>query len=124
MLRPGKHWLLGQYCEIMLSFLTISPRTKLGTWQDVDWKEMTQKAFVSGVVLVIFYHASALLYSLYLSPLRSVPGPFLARITRWWEYVKVVNGDSHQEYIRLHEKYGSLFPDPMRHLQKKAPNTW
>ncbi|KAH7146836.1 cytochrome P450 [Dactylonectria estremocensis] len=42
------------------------------------------------------------------SPLRKVPGPFLARLTRWWEYRMVVRGDSNLEYIRLHKKYGPI----------------
>ncbi|KAJ5182111.1 cytochrome P450 [Penicillium cf. viridicatum] len=86
----------------------MSPYMSLETWHDFDVKRLTQLALFIGIALVGCYNICALLYSLFFSPLRSIPGPFLARATRWWEYVKVVNGDSHQEYVRLHEKYGSV----------------
>lgn len=90
----------------LLSLLTMSPYMSLETWHDFDIKRLTQLALFTGTALVACYNICSLLYSLFFSPLRSIPGPFLARATRWWEYVKVVNGDSHQEYVRLHEKYG------------------
>ncbi|EEU38517.1 uncharacterized protein NECHADRAFT_19176, partial [Fusarium vanettenii 77-13-4] len=40
--------------------------------------------------------------------LRKIPGPLLARVTRWWEYRLVSKGDSNLEYIRLHQKYGPV----------------
>ncbi|KAH7236613.1 cytochrome P450 [Fusarium tricinctum] len=58
--------------------------------------------------LVVAYYLAALFYSLFLSPLRRIPGPLLARMTRWWEYRVVKKGKSNQEYIRLHKKYGPV----------------
>ncbi|KAL9568905.1 hypothetical protein ACKAV7_006970 [Fusarium commune] len=71
------------------------------------------KAVAAGFPLTLFglafsYYFIALLYSLFLSPLRSIPGPFLARVTRWWEYRVVKQGHSNQEFIRLHKKYGPV----------------
>ncbi|OWP00859.1 hypothetical protein B2J93_2552 [Marssonina coronariae] len=43
-----------------------------------------------------------------LDPLRSVPGPFLARFTRLWYFIKVYQGDFERRNIRLHEEYGPL----------------
>jgi hypothetical protein len=59
--------------------------------------------------LAISYYFVALLYSLLFSPLRNIPGPFLARVTRWWEYRVVKQGNSNLEFIRLHKKYGWSF---------------
>jgi hypothetical protein len=41
-------------------------------------------------------------------PLRSVPGPFLARFTRLWYLRKVWRGDFEKTNIALHKKYGSV----------------
>ncbi|KAH7376903.1 cytochrome P450 [Plectosphaerella cucumerina] len=63
---------------------------------------------VTIIALIAAYNAVFFVYQLFLSPLRRVPGPFLARITQWWEYVIVFRGKSHQDYIRLHEEYGPI----------------
>jgi hypothetical protein len=40
------------------------------------------------------------------SPLRSVPGPFLARFTRLWYLKNVWSGKFEQVNIDLHKRYG------------------
>jgi len=67
---------------------------------------LAKKFLITLVLLATSYYLVPLLHSLLFSPLRRVPGPFLARVTRWWEYRMVLGGDSNQEYIRLHKKYG------------------
>ncbi|KAE8421602.1 cytochrome P450 [Aspergillus pseudocaelatus] len=57
--------------------------------------------------LVIFW-VVPFLYNLFFSPLRNVPGPFWARFTILWEFRQLVKGRSHEEYIRLHKKYGPV----------------
>lgn len=42
-----------------------------------------------------------------LSPLRSIPGPFLARFTRLWLLWHFWRGDFHKTNIELHNKYGT-----------------
>lgn len=46
------------------------------------------------------------IYNLFFSPLRKVPGPFLARFSRFWELNAIRTTDLNETYIRLHEKYG------------------
>ncbi|KAF2861829.1 cytochrome P450 [Piedraia hortae CBS 480.64] len=41
-------------------------------------------------------------------PLASVPGPFLARLTRLWLVKHSWDGDMHTTMIELHKKYGNL----------------
>ncbi|VUC31300.1 unnamed protein product [Clonostachys rosea] len=60
------------------------------------------------LVLVTSYYVVPLLQGLYVSRLWRIPGPFLARFTRLWEFVAVLRGNSHLEYIRLHNKYGPI----------------
>ncbi|KAI8632764.1 putative cytochrome P450 pisatin demethylase [Xylariaceae sp. FL1651] len=42
------------------------------------------------------------------SPRRDIPGPWMARITRFWYFNRVKNGSFHLENIALHEKYGPI----------------
>lgn len=39
-------------------------------------------------------------------PLRRIPGPFFARLTRLWYLTKIWKGDFQETNIALHEKYG------------------
>lgn len=47
-----------------------------------------------------------------LSPLRGVPGPALAAVTRFWHVRHVIQGDQNRVLIRAHEKYGMDGLDP------------
>jgi hypothetical protein len=40
--------------------------------------------------------------------LRDINGPFLARYSDLWRLLKVHQGDMHNVYLELHQKYGSL----------------
>ncbi|KAK4496971.1 hypothetical protein PRZ48_011420 [Zasmidium cellare] len=59
-------------------------------------------------------------YSIFLaatSPLRQVPGPFLARFTRLWYFRNVCKGQTHWDNIHLHRKYappGSFYAPVVR----------
>lgn len=68
--------------------------------------QVTSKTFVTVLCLIASFYTIRTIQNLFFSPLKNVPGPFLARITRWWEYLLVRRGDSNLEYIRLHKKYG------------------
>ncbi|KAK5042882.1 hypothetical protein LTR84_012415 [Exophiala bonariae] len=48
------------------------------------------------------------IYVWFFSPLCHIPGPFLARFTRLWEFWMIAKGDSHQRWVELHEKYGPV----------------
>ncbi|KAJ5151645.1 hypothetical protein N7492_009940 [Penicillium capsulatum] len=41
-------------------------------------------------------------------PLRRIPGPFLARFTRLWQFQEIYKGDFHKTNIALHKKYGPI----------------
>jgi hypothetical protein len=58
-------------------------------------------AFAAAVVI------SRVIYVLYFAPLHNVPGPFLARFTRLWQFFRLrSNGDAPALLIRLHRKHG------------------
>ncbi|GAB1203804.1 hypothetical protein APSETT445_002444 [Aspergillus pseudonomiae] len=60
--------------------------------------------------LLIFW-VVPFLYNCFFSPLKNVPGPFWARFTILWEFCQLMKGRSHEEYIRLHRKYGQYWRD-------------
>lgn len=70
--------------------------------------QVTSKTLITVICLIASYYAISTIHNLFFSPLKDVPGPFLARVTRWWEYLLVQRGVSNLEYVRLHQKYGKL----------------
>lgn len=54
---------------------------------------------------IIVYAVLTLVRQL-VSPLRSIPGPLLARFTDLWYLVKIRRGDFELTNKRLHEQYG------------------
>ncbi|KAH7089414.1 cytochrome P450 [Paraphoma chrysanthemicola] len=76
--------------------------------------------FIRGVGLLgvcfISYWVIPFLHGLIVSPTRDVPGPLLARITRWYEFFAVLRGDSNVEYMKLHNRFG--------HVVRMGPNRY
>jgi hypothetical protein len=72
-----------------------------------------QGAYVASVALLTLCAALAmrLLYQVFLSPLRSIPGPFAARITRFWELSALNKGGWVHTQLDLHKQYGTCFQD-------------
>lgn len=69
---------------------------------------------VIGLAIAVgLWNLSHAFYDLFFSPLRKVPGPFLARFSRFWELNAIWSKGLNETYIRLHEKYGpkALFLD-------------
>lgn len=61
---------------------------------------------IAVVALLLLFRLIHSVYSCLTSPLRSIPGPFLARFTKLWYLWRVYNGHFEQENIALHRKYG------------------
>ncbi|GAQ05023.1 pisatin demethylase [Aspergillus lentulus] len=61
-----------------------------------------------------------LLFTFFFSPLRAIPGPWLARTTRLWELVMVSKGKFNQRAIHLHKKYDTDIP--LGPVVRTAPN--
>ena len=61
--------------------------------------------------LLSYAGAALLAYVLWLlrsSPLKNVPGPFLAKLTNIWRMVVVASGKSHEILLDLHKQHGSI----------------
>ncbi|WYZ36363.1 hypothetical protein EsH8_XIII_000015 [Colletotrichum jinshuiense] len=63
---------------------------------------------------LVLFAAGLLLWRYFLSPLRGVPGPFLAKLTRLWHIHRILKGDQNLALVALHDQYGHfvrLAPD-------------
>lgn len=60
------------------------------------------------VLAFVILFIGRLVYKRYASPLRDVPGPFIASFTRLWKLRQIYRGDMEKTNIALHRKYGIL----------------
>lgn len=72
------------------------------TFQTLQILQQTSLFLVA--LLCSWYFGRAIQY--YLSSLRDVPGPFLARFTRFWHLREVWHGTFPMTNAKLHWKYG------------------
>ena len=81
---------------------------------------------------VAIYLASWIIYCRYLHPLRAIPGPFLASISRAWIVWRTASGDMEYTQRALHRKHGmsdamhgperTILTHRSGHLVRIAPN--
>lgn len=69
----------------------------------LSMNHITYAALVFGLWLV-----SHCTYNVFLHPLRAVPGPTLAKISRWWLFCIEMKENPHVEILNLHRKYGKI----------------
>lgn len=64
----------------------------------------------ASVLVLVFVAAvgSYALVQILLDPLRNVPGPVLARFTRFWYFFEVYKGSFEVSNVELHKKYGPV----------------
>ncbi|KAK7926762.1 cytochrome P450 [Apiospora marii] len=67
---------------------------------------MAHPALATVVVGLATIIVSVAFWRRLLSPLRHIPGPALAAVTRFWHVRHVIKGDQNRVLIRAHEKYG------------------
>lgn len=70
---------------------------------------MSYNHLYAGALLAITFLVIRPIAQALISPLRSVPGPFLTRLTRLWELRVVLKHDFATYNIALHKKYGTFF---------------
>ena len=64
-------------------------------------------------LILLFY----VVYVRCATPLRKIPGPALASVTRLWKLYAVLRGDFEWTNIHLHQQYGqSIFFRPAFHI--------
>lgn len=60
----------------------------------------------TAVAAVIIYMVGWIIYCRFLHPLRAIPGPFIASISRTWIVFKTLAGDMEHTQRALHKKHG------------------
>jgi hypothetical protein len=60
-------------------------------------------AFVAGGLFVLYFVVDFIR-----DPLRDIPGPLLARFTRFWYFIEIYKGSFEVTDVELHEKYGPI----------------
>jgi hypothetical protein len=82
------------------------------SFQHLQFPKMLQKLVdLSAGSLVLLFSSIFILYFLLqyaLDPLRDIPGPFLARFTRWWYFFEIYKGSFEVTNVGLHKKYGPI----------------
>lgn len=63
------------------------------------------KIFVAGLCI---WFALDFVYNVFLHPLSRVPGPFIARFSRFWVFYKIAKRDFHEVNLELHRRYGPV----------------
>ncbi|KAL2840339.1 cytochrome P450 [Aspergillus pseudodeflectus] len=61
-----------------------------------------------GLAVLVFYELGWIIYCRFFHPLRSIPGPLLASVSRLWIVRQAATGHLEQTQRALHCKYGSL----------------
>lgn len=62
--------------------------------------------YVVAALQVILGVASLLVWRRYLSPLRDIPGPVPASLSRLWHVKHILSGDHNTQSVALHNKHG------------------
>jgi hypothetical protein len=60
-------------------------------------------ALMIGSLIILYY-----VFDFIRDPLRDIPGPPLARITRLWYFLAIYKGDFEITNVELHKKYGPI----------------
>lgn len=64
---------------------------------------LASASLILGFLCLLYVAISALV-----APLRAIPGPFLARLTRFWYLQEIYRGHFERTDVDLHRKYGSI----------------
>lgn len=67
---------------------------------------MNNQLLLAVTAFALFFYVAAALFNWVRSPLRSIPGPMLARFTDFWYFFRIKQGNFEKVNISLHEKYG------------------
>jgi cytochrome P450 len=67
-----------------------------------------QNIVLVAIFIVFSYFASLAVYRLFFHPLSKYPGPWIAKITPWYDVYYAYKGDKHLLFHQLHEQYGDF----------------
>lgn len=62
--------------------------------------------FIFLATVAVLWLVGVCVYNVFLHPLKAIPGPFMAKISRFWIFGLEMRGNPHVEILDLHRKYG------------------
>lgn len=68
--------------------------------------ESPGRSLITLAVLVISLLLTTIVWRRFFSPLKTVPGPFWASVTRLWHVKIIIDGDQNEQLRDAHVKYG------------------
>lgn len=72
----------------------------------VDWQVLSKIKLPMVVVSVLVLILTILVWRRFFSPLRIIPGPFWASVTRLWYIKIIIDGNQNEQLRDAHDKYG------------------
>lgn len=104
----GEHFLFPQRYLQMLLLTILAGTVFIANTASIQFKE----AFLASVRLAGIFlcgiYSNCIFYRLFLNPLNSFPGPYLARLTKFDHVFRNINFDAHHQLLKQHEKYGDF----------------
>jgi hypothetical protein len=105
---PRINWYLVAVCAVVNTFvfnplINLIPRSTRNTIMHM----IRDLSLSSWLLLLLASLILCIVLPAYISPLRSVPGPFLAKFTRLWLAYHGHKGDLHSILLTLHRRHGS-----------------
>lgn len=73
---------------------------------DLAWSELQAPRSILICILVLIVTTAA--WRRFFSPLKHVPGPFWASITRLWYLKAIIEGNQNEQLQQMHDKYGKF----------------
>lgn len=72
------------------------------------FQQILDLSLSSLLLLLTGFYGTILAIQFILDPLRDIPGPLLARFTRFWLFFEIYKGSFERTNIELHRKYGPI----------------
>ncbi|KAF2111597.1 hypothetical protein BDV96DRAFT_650151 [Lophiotrema nucula] len=76
--------------------------------QATDVQTATRAVTITLSIFAIGLFGSTLFYRLFFHPVRSIPGPFLAKLSNFWHVAQVSDVKDHEVMERLHRRYEDI----------------
>ena len=102
---------------LLVAFYTLQSKN----FEDISMADLRLSGIVGGCVtslrclslvalftVAIGFVAGYIVYQLYFHPLAKYPGPFLGRVTKFYDLYHAYIGDKHVSLYQLHKKYGTM----------------
>ena len=70
--------------------------------------ESFRSVYENWPALVLFLFLGRLTYTTQVHPLSKIPGPTMARVSRWWLLWVTLEGRQRLRYVEAHQKYGAI----------------